>query len=90
MERTALSLVQSVGASENFGAEFFWLSPARQQMTMISVRREEIIIGAQAGNRRHAGAFLADVKMIMPTENAFVVERDKAFFEVTYDKHSAA
>ena len=48
MERTALALVQSVGAAKNFGEEFLRLSPAREQMAVISVRREQIIIAAQA------------------------------------------
>ena len=90
MERTALSLVQSAGAAENFGAEFLRIGSAREQMTVISVRREEIIIGAQAGNRRHTGGFLTDVKMVMSAENAFVMERDETLFEVTYDEHAAA
>src|SRR5689334_21823876 len=90
MEGTALALVQSVGAAENFGEEFLRLSPAREQMAVISVRREQIIIGAQALYRRDAGRYLTDVKMIMSAEYALVVERHQTFFEVAYDKHAAA
>ena len=59
-------------------------------MAMVSVRREEIIVSAQAGNRRHAGSFLSDIKVVVAAENALVMQWHQVLFEVTDDKHPPA
>src|SRR6516162_8354560 len=84
MEGAALSLVQTVGAPENLGQEFLWLDAASEQMAVISMRREQIIIAAQARDRGDTRGFLADVKMIMSAEYSLIMKRHKAFFEMTY------
>jgi hypothetical protein len=56
-------------------------------MAMVSVSGEEIIVGAQARNRRYAGSFLPDIKVVVTAENAFIVQRHQILFKVTDDEH---
>ena len=57
---------------------------------MVSVRGEEIVVGAQAGKRRHAGGLLADIKMVVTAEHALVVERHQTLFKMADDEHAPA
>ncbi len=90
MKRTALAFIQAVDAAQYFREEFFRLSAAGEQMAMISVRGEEIVVGIQAGKRRHAGRFLADIQMVVAAEHALVVQPHEILFEVADDEHPAA
>src|SRR6266511_3620340 len=87
MERAAFSSIQPVCAPEYFGKEPLRFGAASEQMAMVSVRSEKIIVRAQTRDRRHAGALLSDVKVIVAVEHAFVVKRHQVFFKVTDDKH---
>ncbi len=64
-----------VGASRDLGKEPFRIGSASEQMAMVSVRGEEIVVGAETGNRRHAGPLLADIKMVVTAEHALVMKR---------------
>ena len=90
MERTALAFVETVDAAEDLGKKLFWLRAAGEQVAVVSVRGEEIVVRAQAGNRRHAGSLLPDIKMIVAAEHALVVQRHQILFEVTDDEHPPA
>lgn len=57
---------------------------------MISVRGEQVVIGSQRGQRGNSRCFLANVKMIVPTEDPSVMKRNEALFKVADDEHSTA
>jgi hypothetical protein len=90
MERAAFAPVIAVTAPQDFGAQPFGVGSAGKQMAMIAVCRKQIVVCPKAGQRRYAGRFLANVKMIMAGEDTFVVKRDKALVEMADDEHSAA
>ena len=90
MKRAAFAFVQAVDAAEDLGEQPLRLDAAGEQMAMISVRGEEIVVGAQARERRHAGGLLADIEMVVAAEHAFVMQRHEILFEVADDEHPPA
>ena len=90
MERTALAFVQTIDSAENLGEEPPGFGAAGEQMTVISVRREKVVVAAQTGNRRHTGSFLTDVQVIVAAEYSLVVERHQVLFEMANDQHAPA
>ena len=90
MKGAAFAFIQPVAAPKYFGIELFGLDAAGEQMTVVSVGREEIVIGTKAGDRRHAGSLLPDVKMIVTAKYTFIVEDHQILFKVTDHEHAPA
>ena len=76
--------------AEDLGEDTPGVGAAREQVAVIAVRREDVIVGGEARERRHAGRLLADVDVIVAAKIAGIVQRDETLLEMTDEEHPAA
>jgi hypothetical protein len=69
VKRSAFAFVQAIDAAQDLGEQPLRLDAAGEQMAMISVRGEEIVVGAQAREGGHASG-LRRHEMVMAAEHA--------------------
>jgi hypothetical protein len=75
--------------AKEFGHEFVDVETTGNSMTMITVMREDMVLGLQIRNRADAGGFFTDIEMQKPTDFGAGVHLLAFFFKTPNQHHLA-
>jgi hypothetical protein len=89
VKTATFSFVVAIAPAQDLGQKAPWIGSPRQEVTMVTVRRKEIVALSHAGDSRHSGCLLPDVNMVVAPEVALIIETDEGLFEMADEKHSA-
>ena len=89
VHRAALAARAAIDAAEQLGHDGARRDAARERLTVIAIRRDDVVVGAQHRQRSGADRFLPDVEMAEAADLPERVRLGATLLEATLEQHRA-